>query len=147
MDIEINGIDPTMIANNLTPFEPTHPGEMIKDEIEYRGITQKELAKQLGIPECEIEAVLTGKASVDNELARSLQAVLGIDSGIWLRLQSDYDNEIAKTDRSLDNRKEKESIEIINKNTRDALYEAKAGKLSGPLDVSSVDAMYRSMGL
>lgn len=69
MDIEINGIAPTMIANNPIPFEPTHPGEMIKDEIEYRGITQKELSRQLGIPEYEIEAVLTGKASVDNELA------------------------------------------------------------------------------
>lgn len=23
-----------MIANNLTPFEPTHPGELIKDELE-----------------------------------------------------------------------------------------------------------------
>lgn len=34
--IEIEGIDPKMIANNLEPFEPTHPGELIKDEIECR---------------------------------------------------------------------------------------------------------------
>ena len=32
--IEIKGIDPKMIANNLEPFEPTHPGELLKDEIE-----------------------------------------------------------------------------------------------------------------
>jgi len=25
-----------MIANNLTPYEPTHPGEILKDEIKYR---------------------------------------------------------------------------------------------------------------
>ena len=31
--IEIEGIDPKMIANNLEPFEPTHPGELLKDEI------------------------------------------------------------------------------------------------------------------
>ncbi len=38
--IHIDGIKDNMTANNLEPFEPTHPGEFIKDEIEYRGITQ-----------------------------------------------------------------------------------------------------------
>ena len=33
---KIDNIDPKMIANNITPFEPTHPGEILKDEIEYR---------------------------------------------------------------------------------------------------------------
>ena len=35
--IKIDGVDPKMIANNLIPFEPTHPGEVLKDEIEFRG--------------------------------------------------------------------------------------------------------------
>ena len=43
---KIDNIDPKMIANNITPFEPTHPGEILKDEIEYRGISQKKLAIQ-----------------------------------------------------------------------------------------------------
>jgi plasmid maintenance system antidote protein VapI len=34
----------TMEANKMEPFEPTHPGEVIKDEIEYRGISQRALA-------------------------------------------------------------------------------------------------------
>ena len=34
--ITLQGIDPKMIANNLTPSEPIHPGELIKDEIEYQ---------------------------------------------------------------------------------------------------------------
>lgn len=36
-----------MIANNLEPFEPTHPGELLKDKIEYRGVSQKQLAAVL----------------------------------------------------------------------------------------------------
>ena len=36
--IKIEGVDPKMIANNLTPSELIHPGEILKDEIEYRGI-------------------------------------------------------------------------------------------------------------
>ena len=31
--IKIEGVDPKMIANNLTPSEPIHPGEILKDEI------------------------------------------------------------------------------------------------------------------
>jgi predicted transcriptional regulator len=34
-----------------------------------------------------------------------------------------------------------------NQATIDAIKEAKSGQLQGPLDVSSVDAMYKSMGL
>ncbi len=34
-----------------------------------------------------------------------------------------------------------------NEETLAAIEEAKAGKLQGPLDVSSVEAMYKSMGL
>ena len=46
--IEVKGIDPKMIANNIDPYEPTHPGELIKDEIEFRGISQKKLADRMG---------------------------------------------------------------------------------------------------
>ena len=36
-------------ANNMTPSNLIHPGEMIKDEIMARGITQKKLAQQMGV--------------------------------------------------------------------------------------------------
>ena len=34
---------------NLKPFQPTHPGEVLKEELEFRGISQRGLAKKLGI--------------------------------------------------------------------------------------------------
>mgnify|MGYP000071387963 CR=1 FL=1 len=37
--ITLDNINPTMIANNLTPFEPTHPGELIRDELEARHLS------------------------------------------------------------------------------------------------------------
>ena len=30
-----------MRANEMTPAFPTHPGDVLKDEIEYRGISQR----------------------------------------------------------------------------------------------------------
>lgn len=38
-----------MIANNLEPFYLTHLGEVIKDELEYRGISQRRQAKEIGV--------------------------------------------------------------------------------------------------
>ena len=45
--IHIDGIKDEMIANNLTPFKFTHPGEIIKDELEDRGISQREFAQNV----------------------------------------------------------------------------------------------------
>ena len=36
-------------ANEMISSELIHPGEMIKDEIIARGMTQKELAQQMGV--------------------------------------------------------------------------------------------------
>lgn len=62
--IKIEGVDPKMIANNLTPFEPAHPGEVIKDEIEYRGLSQRKLAAQMGISPTLLNEILNGKRAV-----------------------------------------------------------------------------------
>ncbi len=31
--------------NNLVPAEPTHPGDVLKDELDARGMTQTDLAR------------------------------------------------------------------------------------------------------
>ena len=44
--IHVEGKDDRMVANNLEPHYLTHPGEVIKDELEFRGI--RELALLIG---------------------------------------------------------------------------------------------------
>ena len=65
----LEGVNPQMIANNLKPFQPTHPGEMLKDELEYRGISQRGLAKEIGISYSAFNEMLNGKRSLSPELA------------------------------------------------------------------------------
>ncbi len=98
--IEIKGINPKMIANNLAPSNPVHPGEMIKDEIEYRGITQKKFAAQTGISYTVLNEVLNGKRPVSIEYALLFEAALGIEAGIWIKAQADYDIITAKRNKS-----------------------------------------------
>lgn len=87
-------------ANNMMPSMLIHPGEMLKDEIEARGITQKDLAKRMGVSYTVFNEILNGKRPITTEYALLLEAALGIDAGIWLRLQADYNMQKAKSDKS-----------------------------------------------
>ena len=99
--IEIKGVDPRMIANNLIPFEPTHPGELIKSELECRGISQRKLAAQIGVSYTLLNEVLNEKRSVNTELALLLEAALGISAGLFVRMQASYNLQVAQKDKRL----------------------------------------------
>jgi len=89
-----------MIANNLTPFKPTHPGQLIRDELEEREMSQAALAKQIGVSATLLNEVINGKRAVNTELALLLEASLGIPASMWLGLQNDYNMQVAKSDKS-----------------------------------------------
>ena len=75
--ITITEVNPKMIANNLEPAFPTHPGEVLKDEIEYRGIPQRKLAEQIGIGYSVLNEILNARRSVTEKTAMLFEAALG----------------------------------------------------------------------
>lgn len=99
--ITIKGVDPKMIANNLTPFEPTHPGEILKDEIEYRGITQRELASKMGISYTQLNEILNCKRPVNTEIALMIEAALGLEPEALVNMQTRYNMQMARRDSNL----------------------------------------------
>lgn len=105
--IEIQGVDPKMIANNLEPAFPTHPGEILKDEIEYRGISQRKLAGRMGICYSVLNDILNARRPVTEKTAMMFEAALGVDAEPLLRLQMDYNMRAAKKDRSFMQRLDK----------------------------------------
>ena len=96
----IQNISENKIANNMTSSELIHPGEMIKDEIMARGLTQKELAQQMGVSYTVFNEILNGKRPVTTEYALLLEAALGTNANIWLGLQADYNMQKIKQDKS-----------------------------------------------
>lgn len=46
----MEAVQQNMIANNLTPVYATHPGEIIKDELEFRGIIPTQACGGYGHP-------------------------------------------------------------------------------------------------
>ena len=88
------------IANNMTSSILIHPGEMIKDEIVARGLTQKDLAQQMGVSYTVFNEILNGKRPVTTEYALLLEAAVGTDANIWLGLQAEYNVQKMKQDKS-----------------------------------------------
>ena len=95
-----NGIAKMKMANDMTSSLLIHPGEMIKDEIEARGLTQKELARQMGVSYTVFNEILNGKRPVTTEYALLLEAALGTKAEIWLGLQAEYNMQKIKQNKS-----------------------------------------------
>jgi len=84
-----------MSNNAMTPIIPTHPGELIKDELKARGLTQKQLSEMTGVKASVISETITGKRSVSLNMALSLEKALGIPADMWMNLQSQYNLDTA----------------------------------------------------
>lgn len=98
--VTVKGKDPMMIANNLKPFKPTHPGEVLKDELEFRGISQRGLAGKMGISYSVLNEVLNGKRALNTELAMMMEAALGVDAAPLLAMQNEYNMLMAERNAS-----------------------------------------------
>jgi len=84
-----------MSNKDLVPFEATHPGELIKDELKERGLTQKRLSEMTGIKASVISETINGKRSVSLNMAVALEKALGISAEFWMNLQTQYDLDVA----------------------------------------------------
>ena len=77
------------------PFVATHPGELIKDELKERKLTQKKLAEMTGIKASVISETISGKRSVSMNMAVALEKALGIPAEMWMNLQTQYNLDTA----------------------------------------------------
>ena len=77
-----------------------HPGEYIQEEIDERGMSQRELARQLGRPYQSVNQVLKGKKAVTADTAIDLERVFGGNAETWLNLQLAYDLTLARQRRA-----------------------------------------------
>ena len=86
-----------IIANNMTPFELTHPGEVVKEELEYRGISQKHFAEITGLSYTMLNDILNGKRPISTDLALTLEAATGISAEMLANMQTRYNLQVARS--------------------------------------------------
>ena len=74
-------------ASNLA----LHPGELLAEELEVRGMTQRQLVGAMGRPVQAINEIVKGKKAIAADTAVQLESVLRIPAHLWLNMQTGYD--------------------------------------------------------
>ncbi len=87
--------------NDLTPYEPTHPGEVLKEELVVRGISQRKFAEVVGIQYTALNEIANGKRPISTTFAIMLEAALGIEAIFWINMQTRYNIQTATKDSRL----------------------------------------------
>lgn len=80
-----NSIELTIVSDIVETYEKVHYpiakptiGELISLAIEERGMTQKDLAKELGISPSRVSDYINGRAEPTLRIARAICVILGI---------------------------------------------------------------------
>ena len=85
-------------------FCPTHPGELLKEEIEYRKLSQSSLAKQMGVPYTALNDMLNGRRPLTANTTMLFEAALGINADLLMRMQLKYNMQIVRQDKTFADR-------------------------------------------
>ncbi|MBR3022394.1 MAG: HigA family addiction module antidote protein [Bacteroidaceae bacterium] len=80
---------------------PTHPGEVLKDEIEERGISQRQLAESMGLSYSVVNEILNGRRPLTAKTALMFEAALDVPADSLMYLQTKYNMQTARKDSSV----------------------------------------------
>ena len=94
---QVYEIERQVIMRIPTHRQPTHPGEMLKEEFLIpMNLTQKELADSIRVPYQRINEIVSGKRGVTPSTALRLAKYFGMSADFWLNLQIKFDLYLAQ---------------------------------------------------
>lgn len=83
--------------STITPV--SHPGRLLKRELESRNLSANRLALDIGVPSGRITDILNERRSITADTAIRLGLYFGNCPQFWLDLQSQYDIAVVQRDR------------------------------------------------
>lgn len=75
---------------------PIHPGKIIADELEERGISATELERMIDVPENHIFQFIAGEQAMTEDMALKLARSFGTSVELWMSLQKTYEIDLAR---------------------------------------------------
>ena len=82
-------------------FVPVHPGEIIKEELQSRGISQKRFAEVVGVSYTMLNDILNGRRPVSTDFALLIEAATNINAEMLMNMQTRYNMQIARKDKNV----------------------------------------------
>ncbi len=77
---------------------PSHPGELVKANLEELGLSVADAAKALHVTRQQLYNITNCKSAVSPEMAIRFEKAFGGSAEMWLRMQAAY--ELAQTRKS-----------------------------------------------
>ncbi len=77
----------------------SHPGRLLRRELEARELSANKLALDLGVPSGRITDILNGRRSISADTAVRLGRYFGNSAQFWLDLQGQYDIALVERER------------------------------------------------
>jgi antitoxin HigA-1 len=78
-------------------LNPVSPGEMLSEEfLKPLAMSKYRLAKEIGVPAQRIGEIIAGRRGITADTDLRLCRFFGLSDGWWLRLQADYDTQMAR---------------------------------------------------
>lgn len=74
----------------------TPPGATIKEQLDDRGMSQKEFASRMDMSEKHISRLINGEVQLTPDVAYRLEMVLGLPANFWNNLEAIYQEKLAK---------------------------------------------------
>ena len=68
--------------DELQPSEPIHPGEMLKDELAARALSQKKFAELINMPYTAFNEIINGKRPITTDTALKPKTVIRTFCGV-----------------------------------------------------------------
>ncbi|MGN1344478.1 MAG: HigA family addiction module antitoxin, partial [Traorella sp.] len=93
-------------------FIATPPGATIKEQLNDRGMSQKEFAARMDMSEKHISKLINGEVMLTSDVAMRLEMVLGLPAHFWNNLENIYREKLLQVE--LENAMD-EDIEIAQK--------------------------------
>lgn len=72
------------------------PGATIREQLEDRGMSQKEFAARMAMSEKHISHLINGTVQLTTDVANRLEMVLGIPASFWNNLEAIYRAKLAR---------------------------------------------------
>lgn len=72
-------------------FQQIHPGVVLKEELDARGLSSNAFALRLRVPPQRIQDIVAGRRGISPKTALRLEASLGTPARFWLDMQAAYD--------------------------------------------------------
>ena len=79
------------------PRVKTHPGLMLRAELEARDMSANQLALAIRVPANRITAILRGERAITAETAVRLGRYLGTGPAFWMNLQCGYEISVVES--------------------------------------------------